>query len=173
MTYIRRMVGWITWFAPIHRWTTAVTVVFFAGALVSIFAVVFGFTEVAKAPQDVVIETYSAAQQRNVDEVRRFLAEPAKVSFDAMPQEEIDELLSRLTNGFTTSNLEFLGVRNYGSHAVVGIMQDFTHDFTTLRVEVLVRENGRWRIEWPLGEAEWAEANLRFDPYYRSSGGTN
>ena len=167
MTLARKFFAGVTWFVPIHRWTTAVTVLFAAGTLVWIVAIATGLTNVAKSPQDVVIDVYRAAQQRNGDDVRGFLAESARAEYDALTPEQVEALMARLSNGFTTTELEFLGVRNYGSHAVVGVMQDFIDDFSTLRVEILVKESNRWRLEWPLGEIHWAEANQRFDPYYR------
>jgi len=168
MTMVRRIIDGVLWVRPIHRWTTVVTIAFFAGALLWMLAVAFGWADIAKSPNDIVLDLYRAAQERRVEDLRAVLSEPAKSELDRMPQEEVDALMARLSNEHTTTVVEFLGVKNYGSHAVVGITQGFSDGLTRLRVEVLAKEGGRWRVEWPVGEAQWAESNLRFDPYYRA-----
>jgi hypothetical protein len=171
MNVPRKAFDGILWLTPIHRWTTVVTIAFVAGAFLWVLLVSTGLTDIAKSPNDVVLEVYRAAQDGRAEEVRNYLAEDAKAAFDNLPAEERNALLARLSQGHTTSQVEVLGVRNYGSHAVVGISQDYGVNGSAVRVEVAKKEGRYWRLEWPLGEAKWEESNRRFDPYYRSGGG--
>jgi len=125
-----------------------------------------GLTNVAMAPSEVVVAMYQAAQDNDPAEVRRLLSDDAKEQFDLLSPTAEAELLDMLSNGGTTTVLTSLGVRNYGKHSVTGLIQEMTNGLSDLRVEVLVREGRFWRVEWPLGVADWFESVRRFDPYF-------
>jgi hypothetical protein len=168
MRVVRKVIDAILWIRPIHRWTTVFTIAFFGGALLWLIAVAAGLTDVASSPNEVVIRLYEAAQESRADDLRETLSSAAKTEFDRLSPADAQALMDRLSNDHLAGNYESLGIRNYGTHAVVGITMDSPAQYSHLRVEVLVREGGRWRVEWPVGEAQWAEANRRFDPNYRS-----
>lgn len=154
----------IRWFAPIQRWTSAVTVAFFAGTVFWTVAVGLGLTGIAKAPGDVVVAMYQAAQDGEPEEVRKYLTSEGKKQFDLLTPDEELALLGVLSRDSTTVLLTALGVRNYGKSAVTGLLQGMSDSQTDLRIEVLEREGRFWRIEWPIGVADWYESVRRFDP---------
>jgi hypothetical protein len=161
---LKQLWSGIRWFAPIQRWTSAVTVVFIVGTVFWTVAVGMGLTDVAKAPGDVVVAMYQAAQDGQPEEVRRFLTDGGKKQFDLLAPSEQAALLSTLSRDSTTILLTALGVRNYGKNAVTGLMQDMSDGQSDLRIEVLINEGRFWRVEWPIGVADWYESVRRFDP---------
>jgi hypothetical protein len=164
MKPLKKLWSGIRWFAPIQRWTSAVTAAFITGSVFWTVAVGLGLTDVAKAPGDVVVEMYQAAQDGQPEEVRKYLTNEGKKQFDLLAPDEEAALLSMLSRGSTTILLTPLGVRNYGKSAVTGLMQDMDGSQTDLRIEVLEREGRFWRVEWPIGVADWYESVRRFDP---------
>jgi hypothetical protein len=141
-----------------------VTVAFIAGTVFWTIAVGLGLTDIAKAPGDVVIAMYQAAQDSNPEEVRKYLTNEGKKQFDLLTSDEESALLSMLSRDSMTVLLSALGVRNYGRSAVTGLMQDMSNSQSDLRVEVLEREGRFWRVEWPIGVADWHDSVRRFDP---------
>jgi len=162
----QRLVDGIRWLAPVHRWTTAVTVLFFAGLLAWLIAIGLGLTSARQAPGEVVLAAYEAAQERRADDFGELLDRRGRAEFARLSPTEIEALFDRLTFDGTTTTFTFLGLRNYGKSAVAGVLQETTTREAHVRVEVLLQEGRFWRIEWPIGEAEWVESVLRFDPYY-------
>lgn len=156
----------IRWFVPIHRWTTAITLVLFAGTLFWVIGLGLGLTHTARAPGEVAVAMYQAAQDGNHNEVRKYLSANAKEQFDLLTPSEVSGLLNLLSRDSTTTVLSSLGVRNFGRSAVTGFIQEMSDGLSELRVEVLVREGRFWRVEWPIGVADWFESVRRFDPYY-------
>jgi hypothetical protein len=167
MIRLKQVWAGIRWFAPIHRWTGAVTVAFIGVTLLWIMALGLGLTELAKAPGEVVNAMYQAAQDERPDEVRSYLTKDAKKQFDLLTPDEETALMGLLSAGSTTIALNPLGVRNYGKSAVTGLIQDMSDGQSDLRIEVLAREGRHWRVEWPVGVADWFESVRRFDPYYQ------
>ncbi len=155
------------WFAPIHRWTTAATLMFFAGTLLWVVALGFGLTNIARAPGEVVILMYQAAQDGQSREVRKYLSDDAKEHFDRLSPDAESALLNQLSRDSSTKLLTALGVRNYGRNAVTGLIQEMTSGQSDLRIEILVRQGRFWRVEWPIGVASWVESVKRFDPDYQ------
>ncbi len=166
MTLLKRIWNGVRWFAPIQRWTTAVTIAFFGGTLLWFVALGLGLTNVALAPGEVVVAMYQAAQDGQPEEVRNYLSTDAKKQFDLLTAEEEAALMDMLSRGSTTISLQALGVRNYGKNAVTGLIQDMSNGQSDLRIEVLKREGRYWRVEWPVGVADWFESVRRFDPYF-------
>ncbi|MEX2598580.1 MAG: hypothetical protein WD533_02880, partial [Dehalococcoidia bacterium] len=58
-----------------------------------------------------------------------------------------------------------LGVRNYGSRAVVGVLLIFDDNSSLLRTDEVVRDGSRWKLTLPLGERRW---NDLVEPYDRT-----
>jgi hypothetical protein len=166
VTPLKKLWLGIRWFAPIQRWTTAVTIAFFGGALLWFIALGLGLTNLALAPGEVVVVMYQAAQDGQPEEVRNYLTKDAKKQFDQLTADEEAALMDMLSHGSTTIALQALGLRNYGKNSVTGLIQDMSNGQSDLRVEVLAREGRHWRVEWPIGVADWFEAVRRFDPYY-------
>lgn len=166
MAYLHRLIDGIKWLAPIHRWTAAVAIAFFAVTAIWAIAVGLGLTEIRKAPSEVIVAAYEAAQEGRVDDFADLLDRRGQDEFALFSPEEINALFSRLTYGGTTTEFSFLGLRNYGKSAVAGLLQETTEPAAYVRVEVLFKEGRFWKIEWPLGESEWVESILRFDPHY-------
>lgn len=166
MTLLRQLWNGIRWFAPIQRWTTAVTIAFFGGTLLWFIALGLGITNVALAPGEVVVAMYQAAQDGQPDEVRNYLTNDAQNQFDLLTADEEAALMGMLSHESTTTTLTALGVRNYGKNSVTGLIQDMSNGQSDLRIEVLKREGRHWRVEWPVGVADWFESVRRFDPYF-------
>jgi hypothetical protein len=173
MPPLKKLWNGIRWFAPIHRWTAAITLAFIGGTLLWIMALGLGLTHVARAPGEVAVAMYQAAQDGQPSEVRKYLSDDAKEQFDLLRSDETTALLDLLSRESTTTVLSSLGVRNYGRSAVTGLIQEMSDGLSELRVEVLVREGRFWRVEWPIGDADWFESVRRFDPYYEFVNTTN
>ncbi len=167
MMYVGRLVDGVRWISAIHRWTTAVAIGLGLLTVGWIAAVLLGITAVSLSPGEVIIAFYEAVQERRFDEATEFLSDAARVELAALSPEEHDTLMRELTHDFTSTELDFLGVQNFGQHAVAGVLQDVEAGSFDLRVEVLVKEGRHWRIEWPLGVADWFDSVARFDPAAR------
>ena len=166
MSLLKKLCSGLRWFAPIHRWTAAVTIALAGGTFFGVVAVGLGLTDVARAPSEVVVAMYQAAQDGQPEVVRKFLSDDARERFDRLPPEDETALINLLSKDSTTVALTSIGVRNYGKNAVTGLIQDMSSGLSDLRVEVLAREGRYWRVEWPVGVAEFSESVQRFDPYY-------
>ena len=167
MRYARRLVDGVRWISAIQRWTTAVALALGVGTVGWVLAVLLGITSVSHAPGQVVILFYEAVQERRFDDATEHLSVDAKAKLAALAPDDYDTLMRELSHDFTSSDLEPLGVQNFGQVAVAGVLQDQPPDRFDLRVEILVKEGRYWRIEWPLGNANWMEAIDRFDPTLR------
>ncbi|MDA1190013.1 MAG: hypothetical protein O2854_10135 [Chloroflexi bacterium] len=167
MKYLERLMNGVRWITPIERWTAGVAVGLGVLTVGWIIAVLFGLTSISLSPGEVVIAFYDAVQERRFDDATEFLSDAAKTELAALSVDEYDTLMRDLTHDFTSSELDFLGVQNFGRNAVAGVLQDMQPDTVELRVEVLVKEGRHWRIEWPLGVANWTESVDRFDPAAR------
>lgn len=166
MIVLRKLAAGIAWFAPIQRWTAAVTILFLVIAIGWGVLAVTGISDFNRPPQHTAVAAYQAAQAHDATKLRGLLDKSAQAEFDALSSDQVSALLSRMSHNYTTTSVDYLGVRRYGSYAVVGMTQDFTKDFSTLRVEILVKEGIHWRLEWPLAQLTWTQANLRFDPNF-------
>ena len=164
MSYVGRVVDGVRWISAIHRWTTAVAIGLGLLTVGWVIAVLFGVTAISVSPGEVIIAFYDAVQERRFDDATEFLSDAAKAELAMLPPDEFDALMRELTHDFTSSELEFLGVQDFGRNAVAGVLQDMPDGTVDLRVEVLVKEGRHWRIEWPLGVANWTESVERFDP---------
>jgi hypothetical protein len=166
MALLTKLWDGIRWLTPIHRWSAAVAIAMGGGTILWIIALTFGITDVAKAPGEVVEAMYQAAQDGQTLQVRKYLTDDAKIQFDLLTPDDKAALLDMLSNGHTTVELSPLGVRNYGKESVTGLIQDLSNGHSDLRIEILTREGRFWRVQWPIGVADWFEANRQFDPYF-------
>jgi hypothetical protein len=164
MAYLSWLMAVVRWISPVQRWTTAVAAGL--GLLTTgwVIAVLFGVTTVSVSPGEVIIEFYDAIQERRFEDATEFLSDAARAELAALSPSEFDKLMSELSHDFTSTELDFLGVQNFGRNAVAGVLQDIPGGTLELRVEVLVKEGRHWRIEWPLGVANWMESVERLDP---------
>jgi hypothetical protein len=163
MMYVWRLVDGLRWISQVQRWTSTVLVGLGLLTVGWVLAVLFGITTISRSPGEVIIAFYDAVQERRFDEATEFLSNAAQAELAALSPEEYDALMRDLTHNFTSTELEFLGVQNFGKVAVSGVLQDQPPHTYDLRVEVLVKEGRHWRIEWPLGVANWLESVQRFD----------
>lgn len=167
MMYVGQVIKGLRWISEIQRWTTAVAIGLGLVTVGWVIALLFGLTAVTLAPGEVIIAFYDAVQERRFDEATEFLSNAAREELAALSTEEYDALMVELTHDFTSTELNFIGVQNFGKYAVAGVLQDLPPHTVDLRVEVLVKEGRHWRIEWPLGVANWFESVERFDPAAR------
>jgi hypothetical protein len=166
LTISQQIIAGIKWITPIHRWTSVVTIAFFAGTALWAIAVGLGLTTIRQGPSEALMAAYVAAQERNVDDFRDYLDEPGRAAFAQFSPEEVEALFDRLSYDGTTTTFSVLGLRNYGKFAVAGILQETSEPAAHVRVEVLHHEGRFWKMEWPIGESQWVESVERFDPYY-------
>ena len=167
MMYVGQLLKGLRWISEVQRWTVAV-----AGGLAIltigwVIAVFLGITTISQSPGEVVIAFYDAVQERRFDDAMEYLSEAAKTELAALSISEYDELMGELSHNFESTELDYLGVQNFGKTAVTGVLQDVPPDEYDLRVEVLVKEGRYWRIEWPLGVADWFESIEQYDPAAR------
>ena len=163
---MQRLIDGIKWLAPIHRWTSVVTIAFFSLTVAYVIAIGLGITTVRQAPGEALVAIYEAAQDRRLDDFQELLDYNGKAEFAKLTPAEAEAVLSELTNDFTTINVSFLGIKNYGHNAVAGVLRELDVGYATTSVEVLVKEGRFWHVEWPLGVARWNPSNKRFDPYF-------
>ncbi|MEE8518279.1 MAG: hypothetical protein V3S98_04050 [Dehalococcoidia bacterium] len=153
----------LLWLRPIPHWTLAVTVAVGALTLVLAIGVLLDVTSVRRPPGGVLAEFYMTAQARDYEAARDFLSRDAKAEAAALTPREWEALLDGFTNGATLSEVTVVGVRNFGSHSVAGAVLDFTDTDSKTRVELLVKEGRRWRLEWPIGTRGFQETVKQFE----------
>jgi hypothetical protein len=166
VTILHRALDSLRWLAPVQHWTLAVTALFFVSTVLWIILVLSGATTIAKSPNEVVISFYEAAQAGEYDAAYDFLSDGAQLEVDRLPEGGWVELLDGLTRGRSAVGFQWLGIRNFGDNAVVGGMQDFADEDFELRVELMVRQGSRWRIEWPIATRQWTETVELFEPQF-------
>ena len=169
MTALRLLKDGLLWLRPIPNWTLAVTVLLVAMAAGWAILVTFGVTTVAKAPGEVAIAFYQDAHDGEYEKAKRWLSEDAKLEAAKLLSSQWIEMLDGFSHDRTMADSMLLGIRNYGSHAVVGILHDFDDRDFDLRVDLLVKEGIRWRLEWPIGTRKFQATVDMFEPTFRGT----
>ena len=157
MNVFRFIFDGLRWLSAIQRWTAAVTIVLALATFGWIVLIVFGLSSVARSPSEVVINFYQSAQDGDFSEAKNMLTTDARVIVNGMTENEWAQILGDLTQGHTIDELIYLGQRNYGKQAIVGVLQDSVDGEAKTRVELLLKQGRHWRIEWPPGTRRFQE----------------
>ena len=155
---VARLRAVLRWLAPIQHWTAVVASVVGLYAVVTIIGVLFGLMDIAKPAGSVVASFYEAVDLADYEAARSLLSNEAGGTADALPGGGWETVVDGLSAGRKVTETEVLRVRYHGPQAVAAVVQNFTDGSFEIRVELLVKQGGRWRIERPIDSRDMGEA---------------
>ena len=109
---------------------------------------------------------YQAAQDRDYQLAKELLDANGRHQVSVIGDAAWQALVDELSGNQTINEMYYGSTRNYGSNAVVGIINYHSDESANPRVEELVRESGHWRIMWEPGTRTFVKTVQNYEPWF-------
>jgi hypothetical protein len=156
----------IRWISAIEHWTAAVAIGVALLLIVQLAGMLVGFGSIAKSPRGTIEAFYQAAQDRDYQLAKELLDANGRHQVSVIGDAAWQALVDELSGNQTINEMYYGSTRNYGSNAVVGIINYHSDESANPRVEELVRESGHWRIMWEPGTRTFVKTVQNYEPWF-------
>ena len=156
----------VRWAAQIQVWTTGVTLAMAALLVVQLVSIPFGGASIPLSPRGTIEALYQASQDGDYDRAFNLLDTAGRAEVAIIGDDAWRAMVDDLSRGQRITEMTYGSQRNYGKHAVIGMLVTFDDDQLRAATAEIVRQGTVWRVMWPPGNRNFTETIRKYDPWF-------